>query len=146
MDIITASFLDIGALNKLEQVCFGKDAWPFLDLVAVLTFPDVIRLKGVDENGRMIGFIAGDPRPSEGFSWIATIGVAPEFRRRGFGRDLLRACEHQLKTPRVRLSVRASNDGAIKLYEQEGYHRVDVWQSYYNDGEAAIVMEKTREI
>lgn len=146
MEITTASLLDINALNKLERACFEKDAWPFLDLVAVLTFPDVIRLKAIDENGKMIGFVAGDPRPSEGFSWIAVIGVAPEFRRRGIGRDLLRTCESQLKTPRVRLSVRASNDGAIRLYEQEDYRRVDVWQSYYNDGEAAIVMEKTREI
>ena len=146
MKIIPASFLDIGALNKLEHACFEKDAWPFLDLIAVLTFPDVIRLKAVDDDGSMIGFVAGDPRPSEGFSWIATIGVAPALRRRGIGRDLLRACEAQLTTPRVRLSVRASNDGAIKLYEQEGYRRVDVWQSYYNDGEAAIVMEKTRGI
>jgi ribosomal-protein-alanine N-acetyltransferase len=146
MEITATSFLDINALNKLERACFEKDAWPFLDLVAVLTFPDVIRLKAIDEDGKMIGFVAGDPRPLEGFSWIATIGVAPEFRRRGIGRDLLRVCESQLKTPRVRLSVRASNNGAIRLYEQEGYHRVDVWQSYYNDGEAAIVMEKTREI
>ena len=145
MEIMNASLLDLNALNKLEHVCFEKDAWPFLDLIAVLTFPDVVRLKAV-EDGRMVGFVAGDPRPSEGFSWIATIGVAPEFRRRGIGRDLLRTCESQLKTPRVRLSVRASNDGAIRLYERESYRRVDVWQSYYNDGEAAIVMEKTREI
>lgn len=145
MEITTASFLDLGALTKLERVCFEKDVWPFLDLVAVLTFPDVIRLKAV-EDGKMIGFVAGDPHPSDGLSWIATIGVLPEYRRRGIGRDLLRACESQLKTPRVRLSVRASNDGAIKLYEQEGYQRVEVWQSYYNDGEAAMVMEKTHEI
>jgi [ribosomal protein S18]-alanine N-acetyltransferase len=145
MEIATASFLDLGALTKLERICFEKDVWPFLDLVAVLTFPDVIRLKAIDD-GKMIGFVAGDPHPSDGFSWIATIGVLPEYRRRGIGRDLLRACERLLKTPRVRLSVRASNDGAIKLYEQEGYQRVEVWQSYYNDGEAAMVMEKTREI
>lgn len=146
MEITTASFFDLGALNTLEHACFARDAWPFLDLIAVLTFPDVIRLKAVDGDGKMIGFVAGDPHPSEGFSWIATIGVMPAFRRRGIGRDLLRACESQLKTPRVRLSVRASNDGAIRLYEQENYHRVDVWQSYYNDGEAAIVMEKAREL
>ncbi len=42
--------------------------------------------------------------------------------------------------------MRASNDGAIQLYEQEGYRRVDVWQAYYNDGEAALVMEKDRGI
>ena len=51
-----------------------KDAWPLLDLIAVLTWPDVVRLKAV-ENGELIGFVAGDPRPSEGASWVATIGV-----------------------------------------------------------------------
>ncbi len=145
MEIITASLLDINALNKVEHACFEKDAWPFLDLIAVLTFPDIIRLKAMEDD-HMIGFVAGDPRPSEGFSWIATIGVIPEYRRRGFARALLHACEAKLKTPRIKLSVRASNDGAIRLYEQEGYRRVDVWQGYYNDGEAAIVMEKERGI
>ncbi len=145
MEIMTASLLDLNALNKLEHACFEKDAWSFLDLLAVLTFPDVVRLKAVAD-GKMIGFIAGDPRPAEGFSWIATVGVLPEYRRRGTGRDLLRACEAQLKTPRVKLSVRTSNGGAIRLYEQEGYRRVDMWQGYYNDGEAAIVMEKERGI
>ena len=145
MDITAASVLDLNALTKLERACFGKDAWPFLDLVAVLTFPDIVRLKVV-EQGQMIGFVAGDPRPSENLAWIATIGVSPEHRRRGIGRSLLRACEAKLKTGRVRLSVRASNDGAIRLYQQEGYERVEVWQGYYHDGEAAIVMEKRRDL
>jgi len=145
MNIVPASFLDLNALNRLEHLCFEKDAWSFLDLLAVLTFPDIVRLKA-DEDGTMIGFVAGDPHPSEGYSWIATIGVLPEYRRRGIGRELLRACEEKLKTARVKLSVRASNDGAIRLYEQEGYRRVDLWQGYYNDGEAAIVMEKERGI
>ncbi len=144
-DIVNASLLDLGALNKLEHACFEKDAWSFLDLVAVLTFPDVIRLKAV-EDGQMIGFVAGDPRPAEGFSWIATIGVLPDYRRRGIGRDLLRACEAQLKTPRVRLSVRSMNEGAILLYRREGYRQIDTWPGYYNDGEAAVVMEKERRI
>jgi ribosomal protein S18 acetylase RimI-like enzyme len=145
MEITNASVLDLNALNKLEHACFDKDAWPFLDLIAVLTFPDIVRLKVV-EDGQMIGFVAGDMHSSSGLSWIATIGIAPEYRRRGLGRELLRACEARLKTPRIRLSVRASNDGAIRLYEQEGYQRVEVWQAYYNDGEAAIVMEKQRTI
>ena len=143
VEITGASFLDLNALNKLERACFDKDAWPWLDLVAVLTFPDVVRLKAV-EDGQMVGFVAGDPRPREDLAWIATIGVAPEFRRRGIGRDLLRACEARLKPGRIRLSVRASNDAAIHLYEREGYERVEVWHRYYQDGEAAIIMQKVR--
>ncbi len=141
MDIRTASILDLNALGRLERACFGTDAWPLFDLIAVLTFADVVRLKAVEAD-QMIGFVAGDARQAEGLAWIATIGVLPEYRRRGIGRALLRACEAKLTTPRLRLSVRASNAGAIQLYELEGYQRVEVWQRYYNDGEAAIVMEK----
>ena len=143
MEITSATIRDLNALRKLENTCFGKDAWPLFDLIAVLTFSDVVRLKAM-EGGRMIGFVAGDPRPSQGFSWIATIGVLPAYQRRGIGRSLLHACEAQLKTPRMRLSVRASNQAAINLYEQEGYRTIDIWKAYYNDGENAIVMEKPR--
>ncbi len=141
MDIFPASLFDLNALRRLEHACFKQDAWSLFDLIAVLTFPDVVRLKAV-ENGQMVGFIAGDPRPSQGFSWIATIGVLPEYQGNGIGRALLRACESRLHTPRLRLSVRIGNTAAIRLYEQEGYQHVDIWRAYYNDGEDALVMEK----
>lgn len=141
MMIQPASIRDLGALRRLEQACFGKDAWPLLDLMAVLTWPDVIRLKAV-EDGEMIGFVAGDLRPSQGAAWIATIGVAPGYQRRGIGQELLRACEAQVKLPRVKLTVRISNDGAISLYKKTGYRTVDIWKKYYSDGEDGLVMEK----
>jgi len=143
MEITTANLLDLNALRQLEQICFPKDAWPMLDLIAVLSFPGVVRLKGVEDE-QMIGFIAGDPRPSEGFSWIATIGVLPEYRGKGHGRALLAACEAGLTTPRVRLSVRSSNLDAIRMYEKAGYLHYERWARYYNDGEDAMIMEKTR--
>jgi ribosomal protein S18 acetylase RimI-like enzyme len=144
MEISPANILDLNALRHVEQVCFPKDAWPLFDLIAVLTFPGVIRLKLV-ENGQMVGFIAGDPRPSEGFSWIATLGVLPEQRGKGYGRALLEACEAQLSTERVRLSVRSSNDEAIRMYEKAGYVSIDRWVMYYDDGEDALIMDKKRE-
>jgi ribosomal-protein-alanine N-acetyltransferase len=91
--------MDYPALRKLEQACFGKDAWSFLELIAVLSYPEVTRLKAVDEN-QMVGFIAGDPRPSEGWAWIATLAVEPRFQRRGIARALLQACEKKLNLPR----------------------------------------------
>ena len=141
MEIISANILDLGALRKLEKESFDRDAWPMIDLIAVLTFSNVVRLKAV-ENGSMVGFIAGDPRPRDGWGWIATIAVDSNFRRRGIGTALLHACESQLGVPRSRLTVRTSNQGAITLYEKEGYRTIDVWKAYYSDGEDAIVMEK----
>lgn len=141
MEIQNASLLDLNALRKLENACFEKDAWSLFDLVAVLTWPDVIRLKAV-ENGEMVGFVAGDPRPTQDAGWIATIGVDPRYQHRGIGRALLRACEEQMRFSRSKLTVRMSNDKAISLYEKEGYRTVDIWKQYYNDGEDGLVMEK----
>lgn len=143
MLITSASLLDFPALRRLEQACFKNDAWSFLDLIAVLTYPEVVKLKAA-EAGRMVGFIAGDPRPSEGWAWIATLGVNPQYQRRGIGRALLLACEDKLNQPTIKLTVRMSNQAAIALYEKEGYRNADIWKGYYSDGEDGLVMEKKR--
>ncbi len=141
MEIEIASIRDLRALRRLENACFEKDAWPLLDLIAVLTWPDVIRIKA-NEDGKLIGFVAGDPRPSQGVVWIATIAVDPRYQRRGIGHTLLLACEEQVRLPLMRLTVRVSNRGAVSLYEKDGYRTVDIWKGYYEDGEDGLVMEK----
>lgn len=141
MEIVPASILDLNALRKLEHACFEKDAWSLFDLIAVLSWPEVIRFKAVD-TGTMIGFIAVDTRLSQGAAWVATLGVDPRYQRRGIGRALLRECESRLRLPSVKLTVRISNHGAISLYEKEGYRTRDIWKSYYSDGEDGLVMEK----
>ncbi len=141
MEIVKASILDLASLARLEKESFGKDAWSLFDLIAVLTFPDVVRLKAV-EGERMIGFVGGDPRRSENWGWVATIAVDPQYRRRGVGRALLRACERNLGVRLSRLTVRVSNHAAIALYQQEGYAVADIWKAYYEDGEDGMVMEK----
>jgi ribosomal protein S18 acetylase RimI-like enzyme len=145
MDIHPANLRDLGALRRIEQACFPKDAWPLLDLMAVLSWPEVVRLKAVVDD-HMVGFIAGDPRRMEGMAWIATLGVLPEYRRQGIARALLRECEKRLSVSRLRLCVRLDNESAIRLYEQEGYARVDTWVKYYNDGGDALVMEKDNNV
>lgn len=141
MDIVPATIFDFNDLRKLEQESFGNDAWSFLDLFAVLTFHEVVRLKAVEE-GQMAGFVAGDPRPRDKLGWIVTIAVKPRYRRRGIGRALLRACEVRLQVPCVRLTVRLSNQAAIAMYRREGYVTAEIWSGYYNDGEDGMVMEK----
>lgn len=137
-----ATWRDLSALRYLEQVCFPMDAWPLWDLIGVLTFPNVLRLKAVSDE-RMVGFIAADIRRDQGLAWIATLGVLPEHRRQGIGAALLAACEERLEVSCIRLSVRASNQPAIHLYEHFGYQPYGTWPRYYNDGEDALVLEKT---
>jgi ribosomal-protein-alanine N-acetyltransferase len=136
-----ANWRDLNAVRNIEHACFGEDAWPFLDLLAALTFPDVIRLK-VTVEGQVVAFSGGEIRRNQKIGWITTIGVLPEFRRKGIGAELLAASEKALGQPRIRLCVRRSNYGAIQMYDQYGYEQVGVWPGYYEDGEDALVMEK----
>jgi ribosomal protein S18 acetylase RimI-like enzyme len=76
--------------------------------------------------------------------WITTLGVVPEYRRLGIAKALLTVCEVGLGTALVRLSVRRSNQAAIRLYLQTGYIQTGVWPAYYVDREDALVLEKRR--
>jgi ribosomal-protein-alanine N-acetyltransferase len=138
-----ATWRDLNQLRIIEKICFPQDAWPLWDLIGVLTLPNVVRLKAVSDT-RMVGFIAGDLRPSDHMAWIATVGVLPEYRGRGVGTALMKACEDQLSIATIRLSVRLSNEGAVRLYQRLGYQSVGIWPHYYLDGEDAVVMEKQR--
>jgi ribosomal-protein-alanine acetyltransferase len=138
-----ATWRDLNQLRNIEKVCFPQDAWPLWDLIGVLTLPNVVRLKAVADD-HMVGFIAGDLRSSEHMAWIATVGVLPEYRGRGVGTALMKACEEQLGIQTIRLSVRVSNERAVRLYQRLGYQRVGLWPNYYLDGEDAVVMEKQR--
>ena len=141
--IDTASWRDLNSLRQLERACFDRDAWPLLDLIAVLTLPGTVRLKAT-VGDQVVGFIAGDIRGRDGIGWITTLGVLPEHRRKGIARALLARCEEQMTMPRLRLSVRRSNDAAQELYRQASYTQVDVWRRYYTGGEDGLVLEKRR--
>lgn len=119
-----------------------------LELLGVLTFPDVLRLKAV-AGEQMVGFIAGDRRRGEvsgnkkvDTGWILTLGVLPDWRRRGIAEVLLVECEEQLRMPVIKLTVRRGNLPAIHLYEKMGYSQTDIWSKYYRNGEDGLVFEK----
>ncbi|UCD98495.1 MAG: GNAT family N-acetyltransferase [Chloroflexota bacterium] len=137
-----ATWRDLSSLRNLEQICFPLDVWPLLDLVGVLSFPGVVRLKA-SHDGKMVGFIAADIRRREKTAWISTLGVLPDYRRKGIATALLKACEERIQVVRIRLSVRASNEPALRLYTRVGYRQYGIWARYYVDGEDALIFEKS---
>ena len=137
-----ATWRDLSPLRSLEKICFPVDVWPLFDMIGVLTFPGVVRLKAT-QDGEMVGFIAADIRRAQKLAWISTLGVLPAYRRRGIAKMLLRDCEARLTVPKVRLSVRASNQPATRLYASVGYQQNSIWSRYYSDGEDALILEKS---
>lgn len=77
---------------------------------------------------------------------LMTLAVDALARRQGLGRALLRhAMERGQAAGATRglLEVRASNEAAIQLYEQEGFRRVAVRARYYTSPvEDAVLMER----
>jgi mycothiol synthase len=80
--------------------------------------------------GELIGFCAtspervGDVVPTHAEIW--TIGVRPDRQGQGLGRQLLRWGVERLRSIGVRdvsLSVNSRNEGALALYEREGFVR-----------------------
>ena len=140
--ILPAGLGDLGAVWRLERACFGPDAWGLIELTIALLSP-TIRLKVID-GGRLIGFAIGEARARGKEGWIATLGIHPDYQRRGLGRQLLAAVEARLAAPTLKLTVRATNAPAIALYEQFGYRPVDRIPRYYNGGEDGLVMERRR--
>ena len=65
---------------------------------------------------------------------ITNVAVDPACRRRGIGEGLLtemkkRAADH--KIARIVLEVRVSNEGAIRLYEKQGFSSVGIRRGFY---------------
>ncbi len=139
--ILPATWRDVKDLHQLEKICFQLDAWPLLDILGVLSIPQIIRLKAVDKE-ELVGFIAVDLRRSQQTAWIATLAVLPDYRKSGIASTLIQASEAQVDLPRIRLSVRESNQPAIQLYQKHGYQQIEIWKKYYKGGDNALVFEK----
>ncbi|MGV9347077.1 N-acetyltransferase family protein [Streptomyces spiralis] len=80
-------------------------------------------------SGEVVGnaWIGPDPRQASGTTssaWLYDINVFPPFRRRGYGSAILAAAEELVaregKTS-LNLNVVGDNEGAIALYQRNGY-------------------------
>lgn len=136
-----ATIRDLSSLRDLEEIAFPIDRWPLLELIGVLTLPNIIRLKAEADN-QFVGFIAGDVRTKKKEAWITTIAVLPQFRRAGVATRLLQECEKRMDVQKILLSVRKGNLEALSLYKRNGYIQENIWRNYYLDGEDAIVLQK----
>lgn len=75
---------------------------------------------------RVVGWCEILPNPSEGFTHCGTLGmgVHPNYRRRGIGRQLLEAAIAKAKNTgikRIELEIFASNKTGITLYQKAGF-------------------------
>ncbi len=101
----------------------------------------------LDTDARVIGYIGVWFAPDE---WqITNVATHPDYRRQGVARALLKATKEAATASGIlelSLEVRASNEGAVRLYEQQGFYKAGVRRGFYkNPTEDALVMLCTLE-
>lgn len=133
----------IKEVARLEKECFSTP-WRDEGLAYELQNPLAAFYVAEDTKGRVAGYAGMHNIVGEGY--ITNIAVYASCRRRGIGRGLLEtlldyAGEHELRL--VTLEVRASNTGAIGLYEQMGFEKVGFRPGYYQKPkEDALIMTR----
>lgn len=138
---------DLGDLLDIEESCFKEPNIRLLTRICGLI--DLLYVAEVEEDltvsgGDVAGYILCAPE-SSGEARVVSLGVGPNYRRKGIGTALMHEALDEL-TARgfsvVVLEVRVSNEVALSLYERLGFKKVGVKSGYYDDGEDAYFMKK----
>jgi ribosomal protein S18 acetylase RimI-like enzyme len=95
-------------------------------------------------NGEIVGFIVIILRGAF-IGYIQSICVAPEWRNRGIGGQLMAYAERRIfnESPNVFICVSSFNKSALRLYERLGYETIGELKDYVISGYSEILMRKT---
>jgi [ribosomal protein S18]-alanine N-acetyltransferase len=131
---------DAARLVEIERRCFS-DPWSENSFREALGSPWTFGLVAHAGN-RIAGYLVG--REVAGTGEVLNLAVAPDYRRRGVARALLRAGIGYLRKRRVEevfLEVRESNQSAQALYLSSGFRPIGQRSAYYrNPKEDALVL------
>lgn len=138
LQVTAPAFQDLNWIAALEARLFLRP-WRHEDFIASLRRGDLflaawVKALSVAAEKCGVGYVLaqGDTQ----FLHLGTFGIHPEFRGKGYGRQLLRVFldkARQLAAKQVTLEVRSDNVAAIRLYESEGFKCVGKRRQYYLD-------------
>ncbi len=131
-EIIELGLESLTELRVLEQACFAY-SWSE-DQFRLGLERRAFYILGYVLDGLLVGYLAYSRVLDE--MEVLNLGVHPDFRKKGIGRDLMQVLIKQSKETDVKkglLDVKRSNFPAIALYESLGFRQVGVRKNYYPD-------------
>ncbi|GAB3449803.1 ribosomal protein S18-alanine N-acetyltransferase [Phycicoccus ginsengisoli] len=137
---------DIPALDALERRLFPDDAWSQATWWSELAGrPRRSYVVEQDAAGAVVAYgglaLGGDVAD------VMTVAVAPEAQGRGLGRAVLEELVARARSDsaeHLMLEVRADNEAARKLYDNNGFEVLTVRRRYYQPGDVdALVMRRS---
>jgi [ribosomal protein S18]-alanine N-acetyltransferase len=132
------AYSDLPAVISIERRSFPTP-WSLAMFVLELSKPSGICLAAT-EGDELLGYLVCSRY--EQVWHLMNVAVAPDRRRAGVARSLIaRLVEEAGGRLPFTLEVRASNGGAIAMYERLGFRSAGVRPRYYQDnGEDALIM------
>lgn len=142
MKIVKMTQSHIRQIAELETICFSMP-WSENAIAGELTNPLSLWLVAV-EGETVAGYVGSQSVMDE--ADMMNVAVAPEYRRKGVGRELVLSLIEQLRNNDVHslsLEVRPTNVAAIRMYEQLGFTCVGRRPGYYKSPkEDALILRK----
>ena len=146
MDLIQMNETHVSQVAQLEKLCFSMP-WSENSIRYELTNPLALWLVAVD--GDVVAGYVGS-QSVMGEADMMNLAVSPDYRRQGIGGMLVKQLVEELTANAVSsltLEVRASNTGAIELYNKLGFAQVGRRPNYYkNPKEDALILRKEWEV
>ncbi len=139
-----AKLSDLTQLVELENACFNYDQLTKRNFNWMITKANSIFLV-LEYQSRLIGYGLVLINSGTSLARLYSIAVLNEFQGHGFASKIISELEElssQEDCAYLRLEVKASNHGAIKLYEKLGYAKFSEKADYYDNGETALCFEK----
>jgi ribosomal-protein-alanine N-acetyltransferase len=142
LEIRRLTYADLPQIIAIERRAFPTP-WSLAMFVLELSKPAGVCLAGL-RDGQMLSFLICSRYDTV---WhIMNIAVDPDHRRRGIASAMLTELFNRIDDDDARftLEVRASNTGAVALYERFGFRAAGRRRGYYHDnGEDAVIMWRT---
>ena len=139
IEIIRMNESHTEAVAELERQNFSEP-WPEIAVRSELTNKLSLWLVALD-GGQVVGYVGSQTVLQE--ADMMNIAVADSHRRQGIARALVEELIRQLDAYQLTLEVRASNAGAIALYESLGFTQVGLRKNYYHKPkEDALILRK----
>ncbi|MCB1507773.1 MAG: peptidase C39 family protein, partial [Hyphomicrobiaceae bacterium] len=137
---------DLPRLVALERAAFTSDRLSERSLRAFLKAPTAILLVTDDAaDAPLSGYALILLRKGTGLARLYSLAVSPARRGQGLAHGLLQAAEdaaYEADRMVLRLEVREDNGAALALYRRAGYRPFERIPAYYEDGMAALRMQK----
>lgn len=134
----------LDALERIEHASFTTD------LISRRSFRRFID-QGIGDfqvlvvDGEVVGYYIVLYRQATQLARLYSLAVHPDYRRRGYGRQLLAAAEHDADERHclfMRLEVKVDNRAALALYHAASYYDMEIRPEYYEDDSDAVVLQK----